>query len=115
MTSSDQRILERQLKILSSLWDDVMFQTRLRLAHLIELLENLEKFAETWKLLDGWLTKSEKSLLKDIESAGNPQKQKEKIQSVRMYISVVLAFAVLCLGFSLHFLFALSNQIILSL
>jgi len=82
VTSADEEIIKRQLKTLSCLWDDVIFQSRLRLCHLIELLENLEKFEEVWKLLDDWLTRSEKSLLKDIDITGNAQKQREHIKSV---------------------------------
>ena len=60
--------------------------------HLIELLENLEKFEEIWRLLDNWLTKSEKSLLRDIEVAGNAQKQKDQIQSVIIYVFCIFIF-----------------------
>ena len=97
MTSTDEKIIKRQLRTLSCLWDDVIFQSRLRLSHLIELLENLEKFEEVWKLLDDWLTRSEKSLLRDIEITGNAEKKREHIKSVMIYAFSLLFHILLML------------------
>ena len=110
MTSSDQETIRRQLKILSKLWDDVLFQTKLRLRHLIELLENLEKFEEIWKLLDRWLTMNETSLMRQIRVAGSAQKQKEHIQKLFMNELERYEHARKRLqGFAVHFVSACPN------
>ena len=83
VTSNDKVVIKRQLKILSKLWDDVCHQTKLRLRHMIELLENIEKAEEVWKLLDQWLSTNETLLMKQ-NVAGNAHGQKDLIQQVRL-------------------------------
>lgn len=90
MTTSDQETIRNQIKILSNLWDDVLFQTRIKLRHLIELLENLEKYDELSMLLEDWMSTNESSLLRRFQVGGSVQKQREKIQSVKCYLMFLL-------------------------
>ncbi len=84
--TTDNETIKKQTKILSTLWDEVVFQTKLRLKVLVELLENIEKFDQVWMSLDVWLSFNEKSFVRQIQAAGSPQKQKERIQKVGVFL-----------------------------